>query len=122
MEKESSNVTIRTVERKGDIIIVEEVDKRCEEIISKLNAGVFTLSEAVTEANKQLKIEYSEPLANLVWDLGGEEQRMLEKQDKEKFLASLSEEERKRYIERGGCVIPCKVCDPDSRNAPCYDP
>jgi hypothetical protein len=47
---------------------------------------------------------------------------MLERQDKEKYLASLSEEDRKIYLQRGGCVIPCKVCDPDSRTAPCYTP
>ena len=33
-------------------ITVVEVDKRCEEIINKLNAGEFTLSEAVTEARR----------------------------------------------------------------------
>lgn len=102
--------------------LVTEVDDRCEEILSKLNSGNLTLTEAVDEVIRQLEIEDTEPMRNLQWELGGAEQRMLERLDKEKFLASLSEEDRKRYIDRGGCEIPCKECDPNSRNAPCYDP
>ena len=30
MEKESTNVIIKVVERRGDVTVVKEIDKRCE--------------------------------------------------------------------------------------------
>lgn len=78
------------------VAIVSEEDIRCEQIINKLNSGELTLSEAVTEARAELDKEYSEPLHDLLWSLGMEEHRILERQDREKFLASLTEEERRR--------------------------
>lgn len=117
-----THLRMNSVKVAEDCWLVTEIDDRCKEILNKLNTGKFNLTEAVDEVKKQLEIEDTEPMRNLLWELGGAEQRMIEKQEKEKFLASLSEEDRKRYIERGGCVIPCKECDSNSRYAPCYDP
>jgi hypothetical protein len=104
------------------VAVVEDTDERVDALIADIDTGKITLDEAVRKANKMLKEEYSDKMHTFIWEVGGYLDRMEEKEEKKRFFESLTEEEKRRYLERGGCLYPCEVCVPNVKGAPCYDP